>query len=164
MATVTGVLSDISDIPLSANPEIVFYPSSPATNAASYNVGGTTRAAGGSLFGTKEVRVTPTTTGFFTATLHPSTNLLAFGDTPATYTVRIEWNEPSGNRTGQDIITGLVVTGAGGTIGALIDGSPGAQLVWVSTSAPKNPRKGTRWLYTGTTNTTYTNSHLYEWR
>lgn len=164
MATVTGVLSDISDVPLTANPIIVFYPDRPGTNATSYTApGGTERAAGGSIFATAEVRATPSGTGFFTVNLFPSSGMLGVGG-EVKYNARLEWLDAGGKGNFIDVITGLVVPPSGGTIGNLLAASPGASLIWVGATAPPNTRRGTRWLYTGTTNATYTNSHLYEWR
>lgn len=164
MANVVGALSDISDVPLKYNPRLVFYPDRPATNAKSFTTaGGTYRAAGGALYATGEVTVTPSSTGSFSVDLHPTTDMLGHGG-EATYNVRIEWIDENSQSHFIDVITGLVVPAAGGTIGGLLDASPGAQLVWVGSTPPPIIRKGVRWLYTGTTNSTYTNSHLYEWR
>lgn len=150
---VYGVLSELTDIPLSANPELIFYPSQPATNIESFSVGSLTRTAGGALYATKGARTTPGSSGYFTIDLHPTSDLSPAnrGAGPVTYSVRIEWNDSSGSRTGMDIIRGLQVTEAGGAIGAMLKTSLPGWILWAGpTLEPQYNTPGNYWWNTDT--------------
>lgn len=135
---VFGVLSDISDIPLKYNPQLVFRPDKPGTNLESFTIGGITRSAGGALYATGNVVATPSAGGYFTVDLHPTSDLAAADGSkgPIGYTVTIVWTDPLHGRTERDFIQGLQISEAGGTIGGQIKASLPGWFLWAGPTLP----------------------------
>lgn len=135
---VTGVLSEISDIPLKYNPRLIFRPNRTGTNLESFTIGGTLRSAGGALYATGNVMATPSSTGYFSVALHPTTDLVAADGSKdrITYTVTIEWTDPVGGRTERDFIQGLQISESGGSIGSMIDAALPGWFLWAGPSLP----------------------------
>ena len=136
--TVFGLLSDISDIPLKYNPRLIFTPNTTATNLESFTVGGVQRAAGGALYATGSVVATPSSGGYFTLDLHPTSDLVPAGrgEGPVSYNVRIEWLDPVRGDSSMDFIQGLQISDAGGTIGSQIKASLPGYFLWAGPTLP----------------------------
>lgn len=152
---VFGVLSDIADIPLRYNPQIVFRPNRPATNLTSFTVDGVFRSAGGALYATSGVAVTPSAGGYFTNKLHPTSDLVDAegGKGRITYTVSIVWTDPVEGRTARDFIEGLQISDTGGAIGSQIKTSLPGGLIWAGPDFPAQYRvPGNIWWDTDSEN------------
>lgn len=135
---VFGVLSDISDIPLKYNPRLIFTPNTTATNLEAFTVPGFSRTAGGALYATGSVVADVGSSGYFSADLHPTGDLVPAGrsEGPVSYNVRIEWLDPVHGQSSMDFIQGLQVSESGGAIGAQIQASLPGYLLWAGPTLP----------------------------
>lgn len=118
----------------------------------------------GKIHPTEPVTVQPASDGSFTAVLETTTDMLD----DAWYTVSIQWLDAGGNYVKADFPDWeLQVPVGGGTFTDLFGRPPSNQrMVYVSLTAPSDPRPFTLWLKQDPTdpNNPLNTGDLYEWR
>lgn len=152
MPAVTGNLTDVGNGHLVGKiPEIHFTLNAPNAKA-------------GVMIPTEPVTVQPATDGSFTANLQSTVDM----NDDAWYTVSIQWLDNAGNYVKADFPDwNLQVPTGGGTFSDLFGRPPkNTQMVYVSLSAPVNPRKWTYWLKDDPVNPAnpLNTGDLYQWR
>jgi hypothetical protein len=152
MPNVTGNLTDIGGGHLVGKiPEIHFTLNAPNSKT-------------GVMLPTEPVTVQPASDGTFTAPLQSTTDMLD----DAWYTVSIQWLDAGGNYVKADFPDwALQVPTAGGVFSNLFGKPPANQrMVYVSLTAPTDPKPFTLWLRQDPTNPDAVGSDgsLFEWR
>lgn len=131
MAVVTGTLYDIGGGHLAGkSPELVFTLNSTAATA-------------GGVYVTEPSIITPAGDGSFTANL-PSTDLMRDDNF---YSLSIRWLGPAGDSSRIDFPDWKIrVPTGGGTLGDLRGNGSNPSMVYVSLTAPEDPRPFMLWL------------------
>lgn len=152
MPNVTGTLTDIGGGHLvGKQPQIVFTPNRPNSKA-------------GVMVPTEPVKVAPAADGTFAANLSSTTDM----QDDAWYTVSMVWLDAAGNYVKADFPDwSLQVPTSGGVFSNLFGRPPANQrMVYVSLTAPEDPRPFTLWLKQNPDNQAdpLNTGELYEWR
>jgi len=152
MATVTGTVTEVSGGHLvGRNPQIIFTLNQPNAKA-------------GKMHPTRPLAVTPASDGTWTASLESTTDMID----DAWYTVSIQWQDDGGKPTRMDFPEwALQVPTAGGVFSNLFGKPPAnTRMVYVSLTAPTDPRPFMLWLRQDPTNPDAVGSDgsLFEWR
>jgi len=152
MPNVTGNLTDVGGGHLVGKyPEIHFTLNGPHAKA-------------GVMLPTQPLTVQPASDGSFTAPLQSTEDMLD----DAWYNVSIQWLDSAGNYVKADFPDwNLQVPTGGGSFSDLFGRPPkNTAMIYVSLSAPDNPRKWTFWLKDDPTNTAnpLNTGNLYQWR
>lgn len=152
MPTVTGTLTDIGGGHLGGKlPEILFTLNAPNAKA-------------GVMLPTETLKVTPAADGTWSTTLQSTVDMLD----DAWYTVSIQWLDAAGNYVKADFPDwALQVPSIGGVFSDLFGRPPkNTRMVYVSLTAPDNPRPYTLWLKDNPNDPAdpLNTGNLYEWR
>lgn len=152
MPNVTGTLTDIGGGHLvGKQPQIVFELNRPNTKS-------------GVVIPTEPAKVTPGTDGTFSVNLSSTTDM----QDDAWYSVSMVWLDPAGNYVKADFPDwALQVPTSGGSFTDLFGRPPANQrMVYVSLTAPPDPRPFTLWLQQDPDNpgNPASTGNLYEWR
>lgn len=152
MPNVTGNLTDVGGGHLVGKiPEIHFTLNAPNAKA-------------GVMLPTEPVTVQPATDGSFTAPLQSTVDM----NDDAWYTVSIQWLDSAGNYVKADFPDwNLQVPTGGGSFSDLFGRPPkNTAMIYVSLSAPDNPRKWTYWLESDPVDPSnpLNTGNLYQWR
>jgi len=152
MPNVTGTLTEVGGGHLVGKyPEIHFTLNAPNSKS-------------GVMLPTEPVTVQPASDGSFTAPLQSTTDMLD----DAWYTLSIQWLDAGGNYVRADFPDwALQVPTGGGSFSDLFGKPPtNTRMVYVSLTAPENPRPFTMWLEQNPLNDAdpLNTGKLYEWR